>query len=219
MLIIDPLKTFNNVIEYYREVLSLIPKLYIGMSIESFTKESEILRKPNHYISSIQAIFFNKSLKIQSIEDLIKDTNIDDTRIDAIFKSIDSFKELQSLVPMSQKEKCKQLRNCLAHSMFEIRIHNEDSLINVENVDNISIYINNGKISGTISYHDFYQLEDLYAKLYGELFPNKVLNVLDITYKPILPEKLHLNNDADIKKFVNNIKIKNSPMSAEKNLF
>lgn len=71
MLIIDPLKSFNDVIEYYREMLNLTSKLFIGMPSQAFSKECFSLAQSNHYISSVQSIIFNKSLRLQMAEELI----------------------------------------------------------------------------------------------------------------------------------------------------
>lgn len=219
MLIIDPIKSFNNVIEYYREVLNLTDKLFIGMSPQAFTKKCNSLNQSNYYTSSIQAIIFNKALKIQIIEELITNNEIDDTEVDKIFRTIDSFESIKTLQPMSKKEKCKQIRNCLAHSMFEIRINDEKALSDIENVDNISLYINNGKVSGIIPYNDFYLLDHSYQELYGSISPNTKINITDFSYKTSKSKKNNFSDDKEIKKYINSIKVKDGALTPEKKLF
>lgn len=219
MLIIDPIKSFNNVIEYYREVLNLTDKLFIGMSPQAFTKECNSLNQSNYYPSSIQAIIFNKSLRIQMIEELITNNEIDDTEVDKIFRTIDSFESIKAHQPMSKKEKCKQIRNCLAHSMFEIRINDEKALSDIENVTNISLYINNGKVSGIIPYNDFYLLDLSYQKLYGSISPNTTISITDFSYKTSNSKKNNLSDDKKIKKYINSIRVKDEPIPPEKKLF
>lgn len=219
MLIIDPIKSFNNVIEYYREVLNLTDKLFIGMSPQAFTKECNSLNQSNYYPSSIQAIIFNKSLRIQMIEELITNNEIDDTEVDKIFRTIDSFESIKAHQPMSKKEKCKQIRNCLAHSMFEIRIKDEKALSDIENVTNISLYINNGKVSGIIPYNDFYLLDLSYQKLYESISPNTTISITDFSYKTSKSKKNNLSDDKKIKKYINSIRVKDEPIPPEKKLF
>lgn len=219
MLIIDPLKSFNNVIEYYHEVLNLTGKLFIGLSPQTFTKDTNLLNQYNYYLASIQAIIFNKSLKIQMLEELITNNEIYDTEIDKIFSTIDSFESIKTLQPMSQKEKCKQIRNCLAHSMFEIRINNEKDISDIENVDNISLYINNGKVSGIIPYKDFYILDHSYQELYGNISPNTKINIPDFRYKTSEFKKNNSSDDKEIKKYINSLRVKGEPITPEKKLF
>ena len=220
MFIINPLKSFNNVIEYYREVLKLTSKLYIGMSPQSFTKEASSLNQFNHYISSTQAVIFNKCLKIQMIEELINNNKIEDINIevDKAFSSISSFENIKTLCPMSQKEKCKQIRNCLSHAMFEIRINNKE-ITDVEDMDNISLYINNGKVSGIISYDDFYNLEHSYHKLYGNILPDTKISLVDLKYKTSPSPNSNNSNEKEIRKFINSVRIKGDPITPEKKLF
>lgn len=219
MLVLDPIRNFNNVIEYYNEILTLTNKLFIGMSPHSFTKSCSFLKDPNHSLTSIQAIIFNKSLKIQTLEELIVDNEMNDSTINNIFSKIDSFANIKTSQPMSEKEKCKQIRNCLAHAMFEIRIKDEKRLNNIEDTENISLYINNGKVFGEISFNDFYDLEHSYQKLYGDIFPDTKLDIGSFSYDISKLTQDNINEDIKIKKFINSFNIKGNPLnSSKKNL-
>ena len=175
---LDQLKDFNEVVEYYREILvwlsSCNPKSSNGAEasfIEQFLNNFRILKFSN--ITAWRIIFNNISLFVSKIHETI-DEEDEELLLDTSFSDVDFLNEIDCKEgELSLREKRKQLRNCLAHadSYFIIeKLRGEDlSDSNGTTIlarGDVYIQVENDKIKGKIKTKDFYEIALTYMREY-----------------------------------------------------
>ena len=208
MIVLDRISDFNEVIDYYAKVLETVKGIFVGMNIKQFADEVQELAEPKYYIPAIRAIIMNELLKIAQEEEYLEDHNINDEEINKVLTEETEDINLDSIKPkdptMTEQEKIKQIRNCLAHGDFEIRLKDESKLQPEDDNENITIYINNGKVKGELSYRTFYSLSSGYYKIHRKVCDNKVEGIC--SYNIDVKGK---NKEDLIKKFVRTIRVGN----------
>jgi len=168
MIILDRLGDFNEVIEYYEKVLEIVSNMKLYGKIDTVEKKIKELSDDKYMVPAMRAVFMNYSLELMQLEELIK-RDVSDEVIDNFVEQEWILDNVFELAPITKQEKIRQIRNCLAHAMYEIRINDEFDLDkkDVENQNNsASFYINNGKIRALIPYNIGLNLPHVYKSIY-----------------------------------------------------
>lgn len=136
------IESFESVDFLYRFVVTqLNPKTIRVMKLPSIFKFAEALYfiRVHSIASSISFFYDNMDSK-------------GNTELDQIFESLESFNDIECLVPLSTEDKIWQVRNCFAHGHYKIV---KDSLD--------GIYIDNGKVRGKITDDDLMRLKSTFC--------------------------------------------------------
>ena len=194
VLILDRISDFNSVISFYEETAELITKLRPNITMTELKDEFESLSQYEKIVFAARAMVVSESLKLFNIEEILSKYRIGNVELERMFEGIDFLDKFQLKNSNDKKQKIRQLRNCLAHAMYEIKIVNDSK---------IYIHINNGYISGDIEINEFIELIKSYENVFDKFIEKKLekLGVLYFDEKKLdeKTEKLSIN------KFVNSI--------------
>lgn len=205
VLILDRISDFNSVISLYEETEELITKLRPNITMTELKDEFESLSQYEKIVFAARAMVVSESLKLFNIEEILSKYRIGNVELERMFEGIDFLDKFQLKNSNDKKQKIRQLRNCLAHAMYEIKIVNDSK---------IYIHINNGYISGDIEINEFIELIKSYENVFDKFIEKKLekLGVLYFDEKKLdeKTEKLSIN------KFVNSITISGKKISPER---
>ena len=205
VLILDRISDFNSVISFYEETAELITKLRPNITMTELKDEFESLSQYEKIVFAARAMVVLESLKLFNIEEILSKYRIGNVELERMFEGIDFLDKFQLKNSNDKKQKIRQLRNCLAHAMYEIKIVNDSK---------IYIHINNGYISGDIEINEFIELIKSYENVFDKFIEKKLekLGVLYFDEKKLdeKTEKLSIN------KFVNSITISGKKISPER---
>lgn len=205
VLILDRISDFNSVISFYEETAELITKLRPNITMTELKDEFESLSQYEKIVFAARAMVVSESLKLFNIEEILSKYRIGNVELERMFEGIDFLDKFQLKNSNDKKQKIRQLRNCLAHAMYEIKIVNDSK---------IYIHINNGYISGDIEINEFIELIKSYENVFDKFIEKKLekLGVLYFDEKKLdeKTEKLSIN------KFVNSITISGKKISPER---
>ena len=205
VLILDRISDFNSVISFYEETAELITKLRPNITMTELKDEFESLSQYEKIVFAARAMVVSESLKLFNIEEILSKYRIGNVELERMFEGIDFLDKFQLKNSNDKKQKIRQLRNCLAHAMYEIKI---------VNYSKIYIHTNNGYISGDIEINEFIELIKSYENVFDKFIEKKLekLGVLYFDEKKLdeKTEKLSIN------KFVNSITISGKKISPER---
>lgn len=206
MIVLDRISDFNNVIQFYERCIEILRKLRPKIKIEEL--KNELSSFPDELvIPYVRAMISTETLRIVQVEEMFSSYKIGNKKIDEIFENQEVLKNIEAMNGGDEKYKIRQLRNSLAHSLYEIRIDDKS-----ENELKISIYINNGKIKGLIDYEDFLKIAQKYTDLFNQF--NQYKNIGLLSYDA---NNLNIPDEKKaITKFVRSIKIANQGLSEER---
>ena len=190
---IDELSDFNETMKYYRELITFAKSLKPSLNdYDILNTLSKIIFFPQKDISQMgyyRIMCSNISLYISQLHE--KSLDISDEALKSIlFDGIESINNIQVLDrDDTLLEKKKQIRNCLAHSAYNIvfrdveeYVHPVMSDVKGVAVSSIDIEFNNEHIRGTIPFDDIKEFANKYANSYGELTPNR--NTISFVINP-----------------------------------
>lgn len=200
---LDKISDFNEVLQFYNRALNFTKnKLRDNISIEELKDEA---KKPSEeeFIAFFRAKISSEALRIIQIEEQFHNVKAVDNEIDDFYKGNSLLKNFK--VPQKQADsenyKIKQLRNCLVHSMYEIRMD--------KNGENAYLYFNNNKIKGSIKLDEFFEIADKYTDWYNNFCQYENVGILTYDPKALdIPDKKKA-----ITKFVRSFKISNENLS------
>lgn len=172
VLILDRISDFNSVISFYEETAELITKLRPNITMTELKDEFESLSQYEKIVFAARAMVVSESLKLFNIEEILSKYRIGNVELERMFEGIDFLDKFQLKNSNDKKQKIRQLRNCLAHAMYEIKIVNDSK---------IYIHINNGYISGDIEINEFIELIKSYENVFDK-FMEKKLEKLGVLY-------------------------------------
>lgn len=190
---LDQLKDFNEVMEYYREILTFFSKIDVKSNNvyqvinNHFLKNNRIFSFSD--LTSKRIILNNLSMFITQHHDRI---NIEDEEqlLETAFSDMDFLNSITCKESeLSLFEKKKQVRNCLAHSDYHIvfEILNQSDIPANELGANrivsgkIYVHIENEKIDGKISYDELFELAERYINEYRKITYGNNINLSIIT--------------------------------------
>lgn len=192
---LDQLKDFNEVIEYYREILEITSEL--RPTVESIENQLTNIMKRRKFFSFDDLTMYrvlcnNIALFITQMHEKSKDMD-DDALLEIAFANIESLNTIESKkVELSIKEKKEQIRNCLAHADYTFIVNNIElkkmSRFDEKEVEvtscSICLKIENEYIKGTITIRDMkkFAREYFYAYRYfkyGNQYSELVLSNRD----------------------------------------
>ena len=208
MIALDKISDFNEVMQFYRRALDFIQKkLRRNIKIDELRSEA---KEPtdNDMISYFRALISSETLKIIQIEEKFYNSKSVNREIDRFFEN----KSLLKSFTVSEREassenyKIRQLRNCLVHSEYEIRISDDG--------ESAYLYINNGNIKGSIEIPNFINIANEYLNWYNNFCQYKDIGTLKYDSKCLEEEK---NEKKAINKFVRSFTInKDEKLSEER---
>lgn len=202
-IVLDKISDFDEVIKFYQRALNFSKtRLRSNINIEELKDEA---KEPTQeeLISFFRAKVSSETLRIIQIEEQFYGVNAINNAIDDFFRGnsiLKSFTVPEKQVN-SENYKIRQLRNCLVHSMYEIRISKDG--------ENAYLYLNNGKIKGAIKFEDFAEIADKYTDWYNNFCQYENVGILSYDAKSLeIPDKKKAIN-----KFVRSFKISNQELS------
>ena len=136
-IVLDKISDFDEVIKFYQRALNFSKtRLRNNINIEELKDEA---KEPTQeeLISFFRAKVSSETLRIIQIEEQFHGVNVINNEIDDFFRGnsiLKSFTVPEKQVN-SENYKIRQLRNCLVHSMYEIRISKDG--------ENAYLYLNN----------------------------------------------------------------------------
>ena len=202
-IVLDKISDFDEVIKFYQRALNFSKtRLRNNINIEELKDEA---KEPTQeeLISFFRAKVSSETLRIIQIEEQFHGVNVINNEIDDFFRGNSILKSFT--VPEKQVNsvnyKIRQLRNCLVHSMYEIRISKDG--------ENAYLYLNNGNIKGAIKFEDFAEIADKYTDWYNNFCQYEKVGILSYDAKSLeIPDKKKAIN-----KFVRSFKISNQELS------
>ena len=202
-IVLDKISDFDEVIKFYQRALNFSKtRLRNNINIEELKDEA---KEPTQeeLISFFRAKVSSETLRIIQIEEQFHGVNAINNEIDDFFRGnsiLKSFTVPEKQVN-SENYKIRQLRNCLVHSMYEIRISKDG--------ENAYLYLNNGNIKGAIKFEDFAEIADKYTDWYNNFCQYENVGILSYDAKSLeIPDKKKAIN-----KFVRSFKISNQELS------
>lgn len=202
-IVLDKISDFDEVIKFYQRALNFSKtRLRSNINIEELKDEA---KEPTQeeLISFFRAKVSSETLRIIQIEEQFHGVNVINNAIDDFFRGnsiLKSFTVPEKQVN-SENYKIRQLRNCLVHSMYEIRISKDG--------ENAYLYLNNGNIKGAIKFEDFAEIADKYTDWYNNFCQYENVGILSYDAKSLeIPDKKKAIN-----KFVRSFKISNQELS------
>ena len=202
-IVLDKISDFDEVIKFYQRALNFSKtRLRNNINIEELKDEA---KEPTQeeLISFFRAKVSSETLRIIQIEEQFHGVNVINNEIDDFFRGnsiLKSFTVPEKQVN-SENYKIRQLRNCLVHSMYEIRISKDG--------ENAYLYLNNGNIKGAIKFEDFAEIADKYTDWYNNFCQYENVGILSYDAKSLeIPDKKKAIN-----KFVRSFKISNQELS------
>lgn len=202
-IVLDKISDFDEVIKFYQRALNFSKtRLRSNINIEELKDEA---KEPTQeeLISFFRAKVSSETLRIIQIEEQFHGVNVINNEIDDFFRGnsiLKSFTVPEKQVN-SENYKIRQLRNCLVHSMYEIRISKDG--------ENAYLYLNNGNIKGAIKFEDFAEIADKYTDWYNNFCQYENVGILSYDAKSLeIPDKKKAIN-----KFVRSFKISNQELS------
>ena len=202
-IVLDKISDFDEVIKFYQRALNFSKtRLRNNINIEELKDEA---KEPTQeeLISFFRAKVSSETLRIIQIEEQFHGVNVINNEIDDFFRGnsiLKSFTVPEKQVN-SENYKIRQLRNCLVHSMYEIRISKDG--------ENAYLYLNNGSIKGAIKFEDFAEIADKYTDWYNNFCQYENVGILSYDAKSLeIPDKKKAIN-----KFVRSFKISNQELS------
>ena len=202
-IVLDKISDFDEVIKFYQRALNFSKtRLRSNINIEELKDEA---KEPTQeeLISFFRAKVSSETLRIIQIEEQFHGVNAINNEIDDFFREnsiLKSFTVPEKQVN-SENYKIRQLRNCLVHSMYEIRISKDG--------ENAYLYLNNGNIKGAIKFEDFAEIADKYTDWYNNFCQYENVGILSYDAKSLeIPDKKKAIN-----KFVRSFKISNQELS------
>lgn len=202
-IVLDKISDFDEVIKFYQRALNFSKtRLRSNINIEELKDEA---KEPTQeeLISFFRAKVSSETLRIIQIEEQFYGVNAINNAIDDFFRGnsiLKSFTVPEKQVN-SENYKIRQLRNCLVHSMYEIRISKDG--------ENAYLYLNNGNIKGAIKFEDFAEIADKYTDWYNNFCQYENVGILSYDAKSLeIPDKKKAIN-----KFVRSFKISNQELS------
>lgn len=202
-IVLDKISDFDEVIKFYQRALNFSKtRLRSNINIEELKDEA---KEPTQeeLISFFRAKVSSETLRIIQIEEQFHGVNVINNAIDDFFRGnsiLKSFTVPEKQVN-SENYKIRQLRNCLVHSMCEIRISKDG--------ENAYLYLNNGNIKGAIKFEDFAEIADKYTDWYNNFCQYENVGILSYDAKSLeIPDKKKAIN-----KFVRSFKISNQELS------
>lgn len=206
MTALDKISDFDEVMQFYKRALNFTKnKLRNNINIEELRNEA---REPteNELIALFRASISSDTLRIIQIEEQFSNVKAVNNEIDNFFQGNSLLKSFQ--VPenqaTSENYKIRQLRNSLAHAMYEIRLSKDG--------ENAYLYLNNGKIKGAIKFEDFVEIADKYTSWYNNFCQYKNVGILSYDRKCLdIPDKKKAIN-----KFVRSFKINNEGLNEKR---
>ena len=200
---LDKISDFNEVIQFYNRALNFTKnRLRNNISIEELRDEA---KEPSQdeLIAFFRAKISSETLRIIQIEEQFYNVRAVNNEIDDFFRGnslLKNFKVPEKQVD-SENYKIRQLRNCLVHSMYEIRMD--------KNGENAYLYLNNNKIKGAIKFDEFSEIADKYTDWYNNFCQYKNVGILTYDAKALdIPDRKKAIN-----KFVRSFKISNESLS------
>lgn len=161
------------------------------------------LSTTENVIPLARTIVASRSLQLFHIEEILSKYKIGNKKLDELFEGKKFTKNFSLNRPGSEKEKIRQLRNCLAHAEYRIKIINDSQ---------IQIYVNNGSLEGEIELSDFVELIESYKSLFSEISEYSDYGILSYNYK-----KLNEQSESKaINQFVNSIRLSGKELSKER---
>ena len=202
-IVLDKISDFDEVIKFYQRALNFSKtRLRSNINIEELKDEA---KEPTQeeLISFFRAKVSSETLRIIQIEEQFHGVNAINNEIDDFFRGnsiLKSFTVPEKQVN-SENYKIRQLRNCLVHSMYDIRISKDG--------ENAYLYLNNGSIKGAIKFEDFAEIADKYTDWYNNFCQYENVGILSYDPKSLeIPDKKKAIN-----KFVRSFKISNQELS------
>lgn len=202
-IVLDKISDFDEVIKFYQRALNFSKtRLRNNINIEELKDEA---KEPTQeeLISFFRAKVSSETLRIIQIEEQFHGVNVINNEIDDFFRGnsiLKSFTVPEKQIN-SENYKIRQLRNCLVHSMYEIRISKDG--------ENAYLYLNNGNIKGAIKFEDFAEIADKYTDWYNNFCQYENVGILSYDAKSLeIPDKKKAIN-----KFVRSFKISNQELS------
>lgn len=202
VLILDRIRDFEDVIKFYNQMLELITKLRPNIEMDELREELEEYSSNEYIIPIVRTIVSTESLNFFLIEEELSMYKIGNKKLNEIFEKSGIADDFELIEEGNELSKIKQLRNCLAHAMYEIKIVNQ----------RVFVHINNGNITGDIAIEKFIELSSKYKEIFTEFtrYSNVGLLQYDIS-------KLNDPNETQaINKFANSIRISGKELSKER---
>lgn len=203
MIALDKISDFDGVMQFYERALNFTKKLRFKINVDELKNDA---RKPSteEMISLVRALTSSETLRIIQIEEMFEKSDKVNREIDKFFEGQSILKSIQVPFEDSEKYKIRHLRNCLVHSMYEIRVSDDG--------DDVYLYLNNQKIKGEIRLEDFLEVANKYTDWYNQFCQYQNVGILSYNAKLLnIPDKKKAIN-----KFVRSISISNTGLSEKR---